>query len=430
LGLEGSLDSNQTESNMSSLRQIIVAVPALLFLSFLSGIFVSCNLFNSNPIELDKVYDSHDSARVEIWFHPLKFWEGLAAQRVTIEELLLKSKELNAWFVEPCIQGGRLLSCGHLNRTKSHVKLRDVYDLDRLKEFYPKIVSFENFTRLTSYDEICVYFSIGKRRLMRKECLDHYGRYASLRHHEVNMEHIFRKLSKGVRKVRKGDPQKVGKGIRNVVLSLPLVEKYMFDVQDQKREDFKSKYFVFNPNHYAYVQEHILPALSVSNDQYSVIHWRAERMHISHVECAKAIVQAKELMEKDLPENHKFVLMTALRRKKMENLLWSDYRDRNVKKKPENDTEAALQLLEDNGFISLESVIDQDSDVDSSYLATWDLIVAENAKKFSTCTREGNHRKCKSKWICNACNHLGNFSTWAIDLRSYHGKNSEICWPK
>lgn len=350
--------------------------------------------------------------RAKIWFHAHKFWEGLAAQRITIEELLLKSKELNAWFVEPCIQGGRLLSCGLLNQNEKYVKLGDVYDLDKLKEYYPKIASFETFAEIQAYDEYCVYYNVQRRKKIRYLCKVNYGKLA-LSHDQLTVSRI---------------AQMSGQGVQNVVLSLPQAERYMFDMKGNGNKDFKSKYYVFNPKQYEYVQEQILPALSLSKGEYSVIHWRAERIRTSHVTCAKAIIHAKEQMEKTLPKNHTFVLMTALRRKSMDKLLWSDYRKRTEEKKPENDTELALQLLEESGFVSLEAVIDPDKILDSSLLATWDLIVAENAKEFSTCTRQGLHQRCETRTRCNLCNHLGNFSNWAIDLRRYQGKSSEECW--
>ena len=64
----------------------------------------------------------------------------------SVSEILIVAKALNATFVEPCIQRGRLKRC-----SKSHnVKLSDIFRMDKMKEFHPFIVSHEVFQNETN----------------------------------------------------------------------------------------------------------------------------------------------------------------------------------------------------------------------------------------------------------------------------------------
>ena len=75
------------------------------------------------------------------------------------------AKTLNATFVEPCVQDGGLLSCANGNENKNDhgkgygngddtngiikTKVGEVFDMDKMKEFHPFIVSHDEFEHRT-----------------------------------------------------------------------------------------------------------------------------------------------------------------------------------------------------------------------------------------------------------------------------------------
>jgi hypothetical protein len=76
--------------------------------------------------------------------------EGVANWRYSIIEMLMLAKTLNATFVEPCITGGRLYGCRTDDETHNQITLSDVFIMDKLKEFYPLIVSHTKFHHETT----------------------------------------------------------------------------------------------------------------------------------------------------------------------------------------------------------------------------------------------------------------------------------------
>ena len=73
----------------------------------------------------------------------------------SVSEILIVAKALNATFVEPCIQGGRLTRCSEPHK----VKLSDVFSMDKtMKEFHPFIVSHEVFQNETNDEHNSTYF--------------------------------------------------------------------------------------------------------------------------------------------------------------------------------------------------------------------------------------------------------------------------------
>mmetsp|Transcript_5065 Transcript_5065/g.5750 ORF Transcript_5065/g.5750 Transcript_5065/m.5750 type:complete len:458 (-) Transcript_5065:605-1978(-) len=341
-----------------------------------------------------------------VWLHTKVFVEGLTAQKRTLEKLLELAKLLDARFVEPCIQNGKMVTCEHVQK---NVRYSDLFDLNSLKRIYANIVPYEEFKKVEDYKQLCLGVEKGSRYCKKYEKtgtakLVTFDQVASV---------INRRRRTGCKK--------------DIVVLIPQMRKEMMPElrHGYPPEEFFSKYFVVKEKHYNFVKHSIFPVLGIKENSYSVIHWRAENVKTDLVTCARALVRAKKTMAKELPENHRFVLMTYLRRSDNFKFQWDN------KRKDVHAQDIALNLLENNSFVSLDSAIQrftQEID-DGSFIALWDLVLSQNARSFVTCTSYGVGNSCPGAEICKACNHLGSFARWAVYLRASQNKTSEECWP-
>jgi len=346
-----------------------------------------------------------------VWLHTLAFVEGLAAQKRTLEKLLELAKLVNARFVEPCINNGKMLSCQNVKQKTvgKIVRYSDLFDLNSLKRIYANIAPYEEFKRVKEYDQFCL-----KVRKKSSSCKKYEERGTAT---IVTIGNITSVIE---------DRRRAGCS-RDIVLLVPQMRKE--NLRELKTSypsaEFYSKYYVIKENHYNFVRNSIFPELGIKENSYSVIHWRGEKVKTDLVTCARALVRAKESMAKELPKNHRFVLMTYLRRPETFKFQWDN------KRKDVQAQDKALDILENNSFVSLDSTINlfsQEID-DGSFMALWDLVIAQGAHSFVTCTRKGVENSCPAAEICKACNHLGTFAHWAISLREIQNKTSEHCWP-
>ena len=107
----------------------------------------------------------------------------------------------------------------------------------------------------------------------------------------------------------------------------------------------------------------------------------------------------------------------------------------------------AVQKLLDAGFYKMDMVLSPPDDDPSrqslsimntttsevvagtatrTRVAAWDLILAEKATAFSTCTKG-----CiVHDEVCSKCNHLGHFARFAMIRREAVNKTSQLCWPE
>jgi len=155
---------------------------------------------------------------------------------------------------------------------------------------------------------------------------------------------------------------------------------------------------------------------------FGLIHWRAEKKGMDYVRCAKLIAKSRDLMSNGTETKPSFFIMTSLNSdpKKM----WSEAR----KEAANSNAPKALQMLtKEYGFLHFSELIAKngtiDDSVDVALLLVWDLILAEKASSFATCT--GN---CRNK-LCKQCNYLGSFAMLAIWHRESKNKQSMQCWP-
>ena len=165
-------------------------------------------------------------------------------------------------------------------------------------------------------------------------------------------------------------------------------ERFVKGLEISERHIFESKTVPFHPNHLQLVDD-LLDSANITTNNFSAIHWRAEKKGMDFMRCARAINKVKHIMLNEMTtittnartEEHNFVLMSSLN----ENLdmMWSGSR------KTANQTvssQLALQyLLRDQGFIKIDGLLlkMQARNVHNhpGMLAIYDLIIATNARK-------------------------------------------------
>ena len=345
--------------------------------------------------------------------------EGIANWMTSISEILIVAKALNATFVEPCIHKGRLTYCSETH----NVKLSDIFRMDKMKEFHPFIVSHEVFQQnvindahdnsSTHFQRIChtaqKYSSkCGEGLLNQHSNISSPSLEAAVASAQNSQRTVLQLTSywkDGWKNMKfKGRPLIPSKG--------PTVKMIY------------NKYFHFTQEIYDFV-DMILKEAGIKGENYSVIQWRGEIHSLDYVSCARHIITARAIMqEEEGRRDYKtrgnetaFVLISPLNRN--ESLTW------NTRSKGADAQEALQLLLDDNGFLKLDLLVQKHQDFvrDSIFLAAADLVLAQKAKEFITCDKS-----CNS--ICAQCGHQGSFVQLAETLRNARDKNSTSCWPE
>lgn len=315
------------------------------------------------------------------------------------------ANKLNATVVEPCIRSGALRACGN-----SPVRLHQIFNVRKLRQYYPRIVSHEEYQAMVAaQDPIVVpmcFQNPTRPSMVKRSCGNFTNMYQravipplerALRQNDgTTVIHINYYRLGGFRKTTVGGETLVdlGKSGLQVVLD---------------------KHFAFTRRHYDIV-DNLLQLMGISNtSDFDVIHWRAEKTNIDYDDCASKILQARQAMG-----NKTTVLMSSINQHA--DMLWY---------KPErynqSDAIRSLDRLLDSGFHKLDQVLEKVRNMipDKVVLPVWDQIIAQKARRFATCTRG-----CvQTKDACVACNFGGNFAPTTVSLRSNIGKSSYVCWP-
>jgi hypothetical protein len=179
--------------------------------------------------------------------------------------------------------------------------------------------------------------------------------------------------------------------------------------------------------------------MGIGNDSdFAIIHWRAEIPNMNYMECAERIVNAKDAMLLSSPKNApRFLLMSSLSTSNSTGMQWGGAQAM----APNATAQRALQyLMNDHGFSKIDQVFDQLDIHDWIIAAALDLILAQKATHFATCTRD-----CKGSWPnrdCLNCNHAGSFALTALQMRAAYTNittnattttnttgTSYPCWP-
>ena len=244
----------------------------------------------------------------QFWINAIGIGEGIGAWHKIVSNLLFLAKELSATVVEPCMGGGRLGSCGD---KRNHLPVSQVLDLSwafRSSDDRPPLMA-----SYKDYQQQLQQFK-GKRT-DHTLCLHVSG------HNDKKNENIKRKFG--------------------CVLDRPSLIKDILDTEQLTNIDMHGFWrdgteilhgmlkiplpdtpplpmLSFHPDHWHTVQ-HILQSANISNGDFSLIHWRAEKKGgMDLMECAKAVLDTRKVIEKTDSitdgdgDPHPFLLMTSL----------------------------------------------------------------------------------------------------------------------
>ena len=331
----------------------------------------------------------------------------------SVSEILIVAKALNATFVEPCVQRGRLKRC-----SKSHnVKLSDIFSMDKMKEFHPLIVSHEVFQNETNdahnsthFQRIC-HTKHKHSSVCGEGVLNQYANTSS----PLLEAAVARSQS------QRTVVQLQGRYFRMGWYNMKFKGRPLIPGGGPTVNKIRKKYFHITQEIYDFV-DMILKEAGIKDENYSVIQWRGEIHSLDYVSCARHIITARDIMQEEEVARHgrnetPFVLIAPLNRD--EKLAW------NIKARGSDAQEALKLLLDDNGFLKLDLLVQAHQDFvrDPVFLAAADLVLAQKAKEFATCDKS-----CNS--ICAQCGHQGSFVHLAETLRTARDKNSTSCWPE
>ena len=206
-------------------------------------------------------------------------------------------------------------------------------------------------------------------------------------------------------------------------------------------EEFESKMLPFHSKHLQFVDD-LLQRGNISSDNFSAIHWRAEKVGLNYTQCARAVNDVKQIiLKRNMSSNnstetgaestHKFVLLSSLNEdsNKMwedSNKMWEGSRNTSDEKSVR---EALRYLLHDNGFVKIDNLLEKDHKLrDPGMLAIYDLIIAAKANYFASCARNGEIGCTEaSRRLCEECNYIGKFGRMVAVIRKE--KATMECWP-
>lgn len=355
-----------------------------------------------------------------LWIHNIGFEEGMSAWRNSVKQMLMIAKAFNATFVEPCVKRGRLMSCANL--PTSSVRLGDVCDVTVLKQFHPKIASFEEFQTATGYNKTCkgdnvVLACLAHRKTcqmgptqLRSTCkkADQPAIDQAIRDSQTKPSPVILEIG-SIRVVCIG----------NYIQSTPQVAQYA------NAGDAMVARLPFAPHHYEEVASMLETSLNIPRGaKFAAIQWRPETIEdLNYTACANALLQSRDhISQRDGIPKENFILLSPL--SLVHELQWggvAHLADRH------NDTSyPSLQRLFDHGFHKMEQIPGV-AIADGINLVVWDYIVAQTATTFSQCTKSKN--TCQ---LCSKCNYSGRAGGLVYGLRQKYtggrGK-SDQCWP-
>jgi len=309
-----------------------------------------------------------------LFIHVDKFDEGIAGWTTSLRELIIMAKTLNAAFVEPCIENGRLYSCGpvkglfgHAGRTTGAiVRLGDVFELGDFKEYRIHMISHEIFEMATQKNDTGVELGNGSTQWFRGCHSTKCTEVSSGAMKDIDAINAAVKLVKrnktasavinfhgGYRRGRWSGESGLHKG--QSLIPKKEMEHFM------SQHDFTK----FKRDHHDFV-DGVLEKAGILNDRFSVIQWRAEVATLDYLTCANHIVRSKNIMSsmgdhspsKEIvgKSNNEmpFFIITPLHKDK--SLAWG----KNAHKIDEADE--ALEVLLDNGFLKFELLMGEQNE--------------------------------------------------------------------
>jgi len=372
-----------------------------------------------------------------LWIDVTAYTEGISGWKVVLLEVLTVVSQIpNAVLVEPCMMKGLLRSCSESypeGIVGEPVPVGDIYDLSK---YFTS--SDGQPPTMATYDEYLSRNQVGIRPSKQfpvcfkgnpNPCPAPYIPFTG---------HV--EDGKRIRNPKiKGEVVQSANNVNEITtLKVHVCWWGRCGLELQKlflgndRPDFKNYdagALQLNPQLFDTVQS-VLATANIS-DNFSVIHWRAEKPGLDYLGCTEHVLNVKRNIENTLSNdlNHKFFLMSSL--DKDITKMWNGEKQLGSSGSPAE----ALDILESNGLLKFDQLL-QESNVyikDPGMLAIYDLILAKLSKTFSTCAAdvEGSPSSCTDyqRGVCSHCNYLGKFARLAIDTRLANSLESNTCWP-
>lgn len=378
--------------------------------------------------EIDKIVKLQPSRH--IWIDAISYAEGIAGWKTSLLELLYLAQALNATLVEPCMTLGRLGSCGD----KFNIPVSDLFDLEEYKapiigRKFPLLMSYDNYqAALDERDsdigmvKVCL---IGDIRLINgtrcsKDAL-HMKEFG-----QNDLMHIMEEAKEDNFVLHLEDYWKGS--LHELGLRLGM------EFPSGKGKEFERMILPFHSKHLQFVDD-LLQRSNITSDNFSAIHWRAEKAGLNFTRCARAVNNVKQIiLKRNMSSNnitetgeestHKFVLLSSLNEDSSK--MWIGSKNYSNKKS----TREALRYLHDNGFVKIDNLLEKEDKLHDTtgMLAIYDLIIASKANNFASCVINGKI-DCteESRRLCEECNHIGKFGRMASLLRKE--KATMECWP-
>jgi len=392
--------------------------------------------------------------RPHLWLDAITYAEGIAGWKTSLLELLYFAQKMDggATLVEPCMTSGRLRSCGRFET--SGVPVIEIFDLDEYmtpsdgnSSKYPVMVSYDDYQRVVGNTavgttKVCMLqnqnLSIDKRctkdtswiMKMKQNNIQRMMNKSNQEHFTLHLEDYWR-----------GSVYALGWQL-GMYIPNDKEERFVKGMENLKKGVFEGKTIPFHPKHVQFVDD-LLQRANITTNNFSAIHWRAEKKGMDFMRCARAVNEVKHIMlhkmmtdatmKDEESSQHKFVLMSSLNEN--EDMMWSGSRN-SIVNGTASSQQALHYLLRDNGFIKIDGLLEMQAKKvhdDPGMLAIYDLIIATKANNFATCAK-GGKTGCNgvTKRLCDACNHVGKFGRLATSLRkddADHRGSSFECWP-
>ena len=279
----------------------------LLLLLFTAGIVCWwwCNLYYAPRDMVEWLEDSNvnvesspssSNNQIGILYLYVDSWaEGVSSWMVSISELLIVAKALNATLVEPCIRRGRLVNCQ--DPAEWNMKLTEVFDVHKMKEYHPHLISHADFldqTRdvaATANSTVAVVYQVchSKPKWEKKHCEEQLERQFDVK--------ISSTLERAIEASK----------THNTVLQMTSYwregfssmehcgKPFLPDKSNRYVNQIKFKYLHFKQEYFSLIDA-MLQDAGIKNDDFSMIQWRGEAMKLDFVTCANHIVTARNIM--------------------------------------------------------------------------------------------------------------------------------------
>ena len=403
------------------------------------------------------------SKRPHLWLDAITYAEGIAGWKTSLLELLYFAQKVNgggvggATLVEPCMTSGRLRSCGRYETRR--VPVSEIFDLDEYMTHpsdgnggkYPVMASYDDYQSIVgnttvAKTNVCMLHS--KSLSYDKRCTNDTSWIMTMKQNNLqrmmdnsNQQHFILHMEDYWR----GSVYELGWQL-GMYIPNDKQERFVKGMEIPHKGVFEGKTIPFHRKHVQLVDD-LLQRANITNDNFSAVHWRADKKGMDFMRCARAVNEVKHIMLRKMMTNnatrkdeessqHKFVLMSSLNEN--EGMMWSGSRN-SIANGTTTPQQALHYLLHDhdNEFIKIDGLLETQAKKvvhnNLGMLAIYDLIIATKANNFATCARDGK-TGCNgvTRRLCDACKHVGKFGCLATLLRREDGDrrgSSYECWP-